>query len=231
MIFSDERLRAAAEIAGDVILASYAADAEPDHQFSPAFEQQMDLLIRDVRQSKKKRRFSLLQKVVSIILVIAIGSGIWLAIDTDTRAAVFGWFKAQYENIFQYHFEGSIVPETEQSYELGWLPEGYTFHHRNDTDISSTVMYANQDGDMLTLRYTAGSDDSNTDFFLTNDSKSSKTVKIGSTTADLYLTSPSDSSNAIVWASPENNRLFSITSIEDEDTLIKMAENIISGKK
>lgn len=230
MMSSDDRLRAAAKIAGDAILTSYIADVEPDHQFSPEFEQKIDLLIHGT-VSQEKSRHSLLQKVAGIILAIAVGSGIWLAVDTDTRAAVFGWFKAQYENIFQYYFEGNAAPTSEYSYALGWLPDGYSFHHRNDMSGSSTIMYTNQDGYTLTLSYTARPVDSNADFFLANDTKASKTVKIGSITADLYLTNPSDSSNMIVWEDSETQYLLSITSMEDETTLIKLVENVISEKK
>ena len=112
MLSFDERLRAAARIAGDALMVSYVADAEPDHQFSLEFEQKMNLLIR---QAGRKTRYTVLQKVASVILAITIGSGIWLAIDTDARATVFGWFKAQYENIFQYYFEGNAAPTSEYS--------------------------------------------------------------------------------------------------------------------
>ena len=54
MLSFDERLRAAARIAGDAIMVSYVADAEPDHQFSPEFEQKMNLLIR---QAGRKTRY------------------------------------------------------------------------------------------------------------------------------------------------------------------------------
>lgn len=231
MTSSETRLQAAAEVAGNAILASYWADAEPDHRFSPEFEQKMDLLIRNMQQPKQVPRRSFLQKVASIILAIAIGGGIWLAIDTDARAAVFGWIREQYENIFHYYFDGDTDTTSEQSYELDWLPEGYSFHHRNDMAGSSTVMYTNQDGYTLTLSYTARSVDSNADFFLTNDTKATKTVKIGSITADLYLTNPVDSSNMIVWEDSETQYLLSITSMEDETTLIKLVENVISEKK
>lgn len=225
---SDERLRVAAKIAGEAIMASYSADAEPDHCFSPEFEQKMDLLIQ---QTKKKPRYTLLQKVASIILAIAIGSGIWLAIDTDARAAVFGWIREQYENIFHYHFDGDKNTTSEQSYELGWLPEGYSFHHRNDMTGRTDVIYVNESGNFITLFYTTDFDDTSLDIFVMDDAATTKCVKIGDIPADLYITSAVDSSNAIAWVDTETNRLFIISSIENESNLIKLAENITFTKK
>lgn len=231
MTSSETRLQAAAEVAGNAILASYWADAEPDHRFSPEFEQKMDLLIRDMQQPKQVPRRSFLQKVASIILAIAIGGGIWLAIDTDARAAVFGWLKEQYENIFHYHFSGDTDVTSEQSYELGWLPEGYSFHHRNEMTGRVEVIYTNEFGSILSLLYTTDQSNTSLDVFVMDESATVKRVAIGDIHADLYITNAPDNSNAIAWTDTESNTLFLISSGEDETALIKMAENIAFSKK
>lgn len=225
---SDERLRAAAKIAGDVIMASYTADAEPDHQFSPEFEQKMDLLIR---QAHQKSRHAVLQKVASVILAIALGTGVWLAVDTDARAALFGWIREQYENIFHYHFDGDENTTSEQSYELGWLPEGYSFHHRSDMTGRADVIYVNESGNIISLTYTIDLSNTSLDIFLMDDYSISTRVEIGSIIADLYITSNTGSSNVIVWENPEENALFVISAVEDSDTLLKLAENVFSAEK
>lgn len=220
---SDERLSAAARVAGDTILASYFASAVPDHQFSPEFEQKMELLIY---QTRVKPHYTVLQKVASVILAIALGGSLWLAIDTDARAAVLGWIKEQYENIFQYHFEGDTAITSEQNYELGWLPEGYTFHHRNERAGRVDVYYANESGSILSLSYTTDLSNTSLDIFLIDDSSISTTVEIGNIIADLYLTSNADSSNIIAWEDAGAKVLFIISATEDSDTLVKLAENV-----
>lgn len=225
---SDERLRAAAKIAGDAIMASYTADAEPDHQFSPEFEQKMDLLIR---QAHQKPRHTVLQKVASVILAIALVTGVWLAVDTDARAAVLGWIRAQYENIFHYYFDGDENTTSEQSYELGWLPEGYSFHHRSDMTGRANVIYANESGNIISLTYTTDLNTASLDIFLMDDYSASARVEIGSIIADLYITSNADSSNIIAWENSEENALFVISAVEDPNTLVKLAENVVLEKK
>lgn len=225
---SDERLRVAAKIAGEAIMASYSADAEPDHCFSPEFEQKMDLLIR---QAHQKPRHTVLQKVASVILAIALGTGVWLAVDTDVRAALFGWIREQYENIFHYHFAGDKNTASEQSYELGWLPEGYSFHHRRDMTGRADVIYVNESGNIISLTYTTDLSNTSLDIFLMDDYSVSTKVEIGSVIADLYITSNAGSSNVIAWEDPEENALFVISAVEDSDTLIKLAENVILAEK
>jgi len=228
MPISDKRLRAAAKVAGDAIMASYAADAEPDHAFSPEFEQKMQLLIQ---QTRKKSHYALLQKVASVILAIALGCTIWLSADIDARAAVFGWIKEQYENIVHYHFKGDVESTAEPSYELGWVPEGYHFDHRSDRANSTTVVYTNESANILTLFYTTGIDYHDVDFYLFGTVEVTNTVTIGDSTADLYIDAMEDASNAIVWEDQENNRLFAITVHEKEAILLKLAKNVIPSKK
>ncbi len=225
---SDQHLRAAAHAAGDAILASYYANAETDHQFSPEFEQKMNLLLL---QTRRRPRHLILQKVASVLLAIALGGSLWLAIDTDARAAVFGWIKEQHENIFHYSFKGSIAPTSEQTYELGWVPEGYSFHHRNCNDSSTAVIYTNERGEIITLSYKMGAGLESSDVFVLDDSGTNKTVKVGEVPADLYLTDNPDDSNAIVWMDTDTMELFVISSGEDEKDLIKMAENIVPIKE
>lgn len=225
---SDQHLRTAAHAAGDAILASYYANAESDHQFSPEFEQKMNLLLL---QTRRRPRHLILQKVASVLLAIALGGSLWLAIDTDARAAVFGWIREQYENVFQYSFEGSIAPVSEQTYELGWVPEGYSFHHRYGNESCTTVLYTNERGEILTLSYIAGAGLESSDLFILGDSGINKTVKVGDMPADLYLTDVPDDSNVIVWTDTDTMELFAIASVEDEKDLIKIAENIVPVKK
>lgn len=225
---SDQHLRAAAHAAGDAILASYYANAETDHQFSPEFEQKMNLLLL---QTRRRPRHLILQKVASVLLAIALGGSLWLAIDTDARAAVFGWIKEQHENIFQYHFEGGAPPTSEFTYELGWLPEGYHFLRQIDGDGSTHVFYTDESGNIISLLYTTDLNDTSLNLFILDDSAAFQTVMIGDSSADLYITNHADHSNSIVWENPETNALFIISSIEEGDVLIKMAENIVPAKK
>lgn len=221
---SEERLRSAAHIAGDAIMKSYAADAEPDHQFSPEFERKMELLIQQIRN---KAHYSLLQKVAGIILAIAIGSSIWLSVDTDARAAVFGWIRQQYENIFHYHFDGDADVTSETSYELGWLPEGYRLIRHGDTEGSRRQIYADESGKIITFIYKTSVENGSSDFFILDDFSERESVKIGYSTADLYIDSTPDGLNAIVWEDVNTNCLLAISAAEDSDTLVKLAENVL----
>lgn len=107
---------------------------------------------------------------------------------------------------------------------LAGYRRGIIFLRQIDGDGSTHVFYADESGNIISLLYT-------TDLFILDDSAAFQTVMIGDLSADLYITNHADHSNSIVWENPETNGLFIISSIEEGDVLIKMAENIVPAKK
>lgn len=93
------------------------------------------------------------------------------------------------------------------------------------------VIYVNESGNIISLTYTTDLSNTSLDIFLMDDYSVSTKVEIGSVIADLYITSNAGSSNVIAWEDPEENALFVISAVEDSDTLIKLAENVILAEK
>lgn len=158
-MITDERLRAAAEKSSNLYLRymEEGYDAIRPHEFSEPFE-------RKIRKLKKRADhpyfYKMMHKVAVIILAVLIGGSAWLAVDTEARASFFGWVKEVYEELFIYHFEdGRTSNEGKNNYYLTWIPEGYTQILEDSVGNTSSVIYMNDEGEILKFYYASPPDE------------------------------------------------------------------------
>lgn len=144
-MITDEMLEKAAAELADAINESLPNPDECTHQFSPRFEKKMKRLIR---KSNHLVFYRTLRTVASILLVIMIGFGSTFAISVEARGIVFGWVKQQYENFYEYFFEGEATTTENSSYYPGWLPEDCVFVTSYETAGGEVYIYTNPQ-DML----------------------------------------------------------------------------------
>ena len=102
-MITDAQLRKAAEKSSDLYLRYIERDynSTPSHEFSASFEKK----IRKLRKRADHPYFyKTLHKAAAVILAILISGSAWLAVDTEARAAFFGWVREIYETYFVYRF-------------------------------------------------------------------------------------------------------------------------------
>ena len=141
-MITDAQLRKAAEKSSDLYLRYVEQDynSTPPHEFSASFEKK----IRKLRKRADHPYFyKTLHKAAAVILAILISGSAWLAVDTEARAAFFGWVKEHYEMFFVYRFAGKSEEVTEPiQYQLELIPDGYSEKMTIDENGSVTVIYA-----------------------------------------------------------------------------------------
>ena len=121
-MISEEALRQAAAEASDCLVRSLDEAGIPVHNFSARFERKMRRLIRRTRHPAAYRA---LVRVACAFLAFLLGSGVFLAVNPEARAAFFGWVRTQYERLFVYDVANTGEQTELPEYTLGWLPEGY----------------------------------------------------------------------------------------------------------
>ena len=102
-MITDAQLRKAAEKSSDLYLCYIERDynSTSSHEFSASFEKK----IRKLRKRADHPYFyKTLHKAAAVILAILISGSAWLAVDTEARAAFFGWVREIYETYFVYRF-------------------------------------------------------------------------------------------------------------------------------
>jgi len=222
-MISDERLKRAARLAGDIIISDPELCGGAEHSFSPEFERRIDELDRKL---KGGGHMSVWQRAVCFFLALFVGAGIWLTVDTDARAEIFGWVKEQYETVYHFHFEGGASGET-QEYELGWVPDGCVFEARMEEVDGYTMIYIYGDS-YLYFSFVSGV--RNQDVFIFSEGYVEVIQsEVNGTPAEFYFSPDGSESNAFVWVN-DNQTMFSILGYFDEADMVKMAESVVPVK-
>lgn len=227
-MLSDERIAAASKLVCEAMVKSYWEDEDTQLEFSPKFEQRMERIINNIG---KRRRQSVLKKIACVLLALLLGSGAYLMIDGEARAAVFSWIREQYESFTHYHFSGYTEDASNYEYELGWLPDGYEYDSEYNIQGTDMFVYTDISGSQITFMYLKNPDAANLELFLTDEDTEGKPVTFDGISAELYLSDTEDIPSCIVWEDSDTGHLFSIAGSLTENELIKAAEGVQKIKK
>ena len=111
MKITDEALYQHAAEARDIWLDTLPKDDElPEHQFSDEFMASFEAMKKQEKVQQKKNRRTPLQRAAAVFLAILIGSGTWLGVDAEARAAFVIWFREFTGDSAVYTYVGE-VPE------------------------------------------------------------------------------------------------------------------------
>lgn len=217
-MISEEALRKAAEEANDCLLRSLDAESIPAHHFSARFERKMRRLIRRARHPAAYRA---LTRAVCVLLALILGSGVFLAVNPEARAAFFGWVRTQYERLFVYDMTSTSEQTDLPVYTLGWLPEGYEESIRYCTPNLTRVVYSNSLGDAIDFLYS-----NQGNIYINPIDTTTHPATIDGQPAEIYCSENANENNNIVWSTAKPIIVFEISGKFDEDILIYMAENV-----
>lgn len=195
-------------------------DREHQHEFSLQFEKKIK---RMCRRANHPFFYKSLQRIASIFLAILLGGVIWLTVDVEARAELFGWVKSVYENYLVYRFEPEFNHNDSAIYLPTWLPTGYNEVSSNYSGDIAEVCYIGANGQGLVFSYSI--DSTNADWFLDTSVSTVKQVYINGTPADLLLSEEPETANTIAWLSADNT-VFCISAFLPEIDMIRIAESV-----
>lgn len=222
-MITDEMLRAAAARSCEIYVAHLEKGFDPTkkHEFSPKFLRKIERL---KRRAKHPVFYKTMRRVASIALAILITGGAWITVDAEARAAFFGWIKETYETFFVYRFSDDIDISVEtERYEPTWIPEGYEKSRESDLGGKITIVYKNQEGQLLRFHYIY--DLGTTSAFVDAEGGTIKKCKVGDYDADIIVFDDVNTSNNILWID-RDNVAFHISAFLNEDDLIRVANSV-----
>lgn len=220
-MITDEMLAQAAAELADAINESLPEPSECNHQFSPRFEKKMKRLIRKTHHPIFYRT---LRTVASIVLVILIGFGSTLAVSAEAREIVFGWVKQQYENFYEYFFEGEVESTESAKYQPGWMPEGCDFVTSYETAGGEVYIYSDVEDTLIQFSYTSEID--NETLFVDGVEYRKEEAIIHNRTGEFYIAQVDDKTNGLIWTDETETVLFFVSGNYDKETLVKIAESV-----
>ena len=166
-----------------------------------------------------------LSRVAGVILAILLAGSAVLAFSTEARAAFLGWVRQQYENFYVYFLAGDAVNAEPSRYELGVIPEGFTFEAMLEIDGGEIYLYSNEEGTIGTFSYSINPS-SNSAIILETAACEHQKVTVNGLPGDLYLPTDGTVRTELVWMDDETGTIFSLSFPFDEDTMLIIAESI-----
>lgn len=221
MITEEMLAQAAAELA-EAINECLPEPSECNHQFSPRFERKMKHLIR---KSNYPILYRTLRSAAIFILVIMIGFGSILTASVEARAIVFGWVKQQYENFYEYFFEGKAETTESAKYQPGWMPDGCVFVTSYETAGGEVSIYTDTEDTLIQFSYT--SDPGAEKLFVDGVDYRKEQVKINNCMGEIYISQNKNETNGLIWTDETETVLFFISGNFEKETLVKIAESVI----
>lgn len=227
-MISDEMLKEAAARTCGSYISSLLSDYDPEYrcEFSAGFEKKIHRL---KRRADHIVFYRTMQRIAMFILAILVAGSIWIAVDTNARAAFFGWVGDFIGQYFVFHHEAEPNGSVESAdYRPAWIPEGYTEESVRVLHEKTVVRYTNDRGKLLRFSYMNTSDEM--DWFFDTSQGSTRSCYVGKYSATLFISSSDDVASALTWVN-SNDTAFHVTGFVSEDELIKMAESVSVIKK
>ncbi len=222
-MITDDMIRDAALRSREIFVEQLVSDYNPEcqHKPSPDFEKKIKKL---QRRADHPLLYRSLHRIASIVLVLLISGGTWIAVDAEARAGFFGWVKEIYETYFVYRIEDSdgSIPAN-RDYRPTWLPDGYTESIIDSTGSTVTIIYTNADEQILTFQYTYSPDEIN--WFVDVEQVRIKSTTINGNSAEFLIAEDTNNANGIMWTD-DNECAFCISAFLSESELIQMAESV-----
>lgn len=176
-------------------------------------------------QRKSKPQFNTwLSKVACVFLAVLLTGSAVLTFSVEARAAFFGWVREQVETYYMYFFEGNAAVTEPAKYELGWMPENCIFVTSYETAGGEVYIYTDERDTLIQFTYISEPD--NEKVYVDCVEYTEKQVSINGNTASLFIAPSEDNTDGIVWTDPNTNTLFFISGHFDQETFIKIAENV-----
>ena len=228
--FTDAELAIAAEAVSNAMLHSLPEPEECKHEFSADFERKMEKLF--VRERAMRRMAEIRRWAAAILLLVIIGGSAILAVDTEARAAFFGWVRKVYENSIVYEFFNEPTEGKLPTYDLGWVPEGYelTDAYRDETLYSAVYRKGEDIRDRFIYQYGYVHEGTKMELLLDLSEYEVKHIVLADKKVDLYISKNEAESSTAVWIDELSGIHFMIDGFFNESVMLHIIENVILVK-
>lgn len=229
--FTDADLKVAAQEAWEAMAESFS-DINHDELNVPAGYKERIMRVakqywENEKTGKKQRRRRALLRVAVIFIAILIGASAFFAVNTEARAVVQEWFRAVYERLVVYSFNGAHLEKTLPDYEPQWLPDGYKEVDRSDdNDQGRLIIYENESGATILFDYLYYEDDPITIEPDLTDELIIETTSVNGFMADLYYETNPDSPKTLIWVNEKDHIVFMINCVLEKEDIISIANSI-----
>ncbi|MBR5491254.1 MAG: DUF4367 domain-containing protein [Oscillospiraceae bacterium] len=207
--------------AAEAMLASLPkAENCEEPALSPQFEAKMTKLFE--KMEGRKRIQIHLRRVAAVFILIILGSGAFIGLNSEARAEFGGWLRASYEGSIIYRFLGESPQAPMPEIEFGWLPEGCELILKDELENSLTYIY--ECGDEGFIFSCNRMTENNLTQLFPKDTDICKEVSIKGVKAEMWISE--NGLVCIVWTDDKENFIYTLESAMSEYDILHIAEEI-----
>lgn len=197
--------------------------ADEKYELSPQFDRDMKKFINSIGRKDRIKKYArnCVKAVVSLAAVFGIFFGVLLT-QPNVFAAVQNVFRSVFDTHDMYEFVGEelTIENFDNSFRLGYVPDGYCLSEGFYSSMSVTLFYKNKT-DKIIFEYGIAETAS---IQLDNEHNSYYEFEYNGTEYHYYESNDSDFSSTLLWY--DEGYDFEIFAHLPKDELIKIAENI-----
>ena len=222
-MITDEMLRSSAARSSELFAHTITSDYDPAQQYEHS-----DLLEKKIRKlfhrAKHPYFYKAIQRIASIFLAAILIGSMYLAVDTEARAAFLDWIKEVYEHSIVYRIMPSSAAKDLPHYELTWLPDGFGEPDIYENETVYSALYQNSStGEIVIFDYYRLSSEVQAKLFT---DQQPEHVLVNGIIADFYAASSDSESNNLLWIDTEAGVFCAIDSNLSKDVILHIAESI-----
>ena len=222
-MITDEMLRSSAARSSELFAHTITSDYDPAQQYEPS-----DLFEKKIRKlfhrAKHPYFYKAIQRIASIFLAAILIGSMYLAVDTEARAAFLDWIKEVYEHSIVYRIMPSSAAKDLPHYELTWLPDGFGEPDIYENETVYSALYQNSStGEIVIFYYYRLSSEVQAKLFT---DQQPEHVLVNGIIADFYAASSDSESNNLLWIDTEAGVFCAIDSNLSKDVILHIAESI-----
>lgn len=222
-MITDEMLRSSAARSSELFAHTITSDYDPAQQYEPS-----DLFEKKIRKlfhrAKHPYFYKAIQRIASIFLAAILIGSMYLAVDTEARAAFLDWIKEVYEHSIVYRIMPSSAAKDLPHYELTWLPDGFGEPDIYENETVYSALYQNSStGEIVIFDYYRLSSEVQAELFT---DQQPEHVLVNGIIADFYAASSDSESNNLLWIDTEAGVFCAIDSNLSKDVILHIAESI-----
>lgn len=222
-MITDKMLRSSAARSSELFAHTITSDYDPAQQYEPS-----DLFEKKIRKlfhrAKHPYFYKAIQRIASIFLAAILIGSMYLAVDTEARAAFLDWIKEVYEHSIVYRIMPSSAAKDLPHYELTWLPDGFGEPDIYENETVYSALYQNSStGEIVIFDYYRLSSEVQAKLFT---DQQPEHVLVNGIIADFYAASSDSESNNLLWIDTEAGVFCAIDSNLSKDVILHIAESI-----
>lgn len=201
---------------------------EQEFHASNQYQREIQKMLRDpLSWANRKGRpvwKRTMQRVAAVFLAIFIGFGGVMAISPTVRAAVINWITEWYETHIVYRYTGEDIQGEMPQYEITGLPEGYQETIRDIVPAAVSIVYENEDHNLICLYYTFMQEGAAN--LIVTEGFQLEEVSVNGCEGTLFVPDDLQNMKTLTWIDPEANIQFNLNASLSEIDILHMAKSV-----